>query len=92
MRKLYLPLVLSVFLSACATKGSAPYLTSEPLAKPDSVSNYWVSTNDEQSLKYLTYEQKEACVEQNIVVKAKYLIDSHGDVFNVVFLSSYIQS
>ncbi|MEC8232949.1 MAG: hypothetical protein VX061_16060 [Pseudomonadota bacterium] len=83
MRKLYLPLVLSVFLGACATKGSTPYLTSEPLAKPDSVSNYWVSTNRVQPLKYLTYEQKESCSEQNIIVKAKYLIDSNGDVFNV---------
>lgn len=88
MRKLYLPLVLSVFLGACATKGSAPYLTSEPLAKPDSVSNYWVSTNNEQPLKYLTYEQKESCTEQNIIVKAKYLIDSNGDVFNVEIIEA----
>ena len=88
MRKLYLSLVLSVFLSACAIKGSTPYLTSEPLSSPCSVSTYWVSTNNVQPLKYLTYEQKESCTEQNITVKAKYLIDSNGDVFNVQILEA----
>ena len=88
MRKLYSTLLLSVFLAACATKGSMPHLTTEPLTSPESVSKYWVSTKNVQPLRYLTKEQKALFSGQTITIKATYLIDSNGDVFNVKVLEA----
>lgn len=88
MRKLYSTLLFSVFLAACATKGSMPHLTTEPLTSPDSVSTYWVSTKNVQPTRYLTKEQKALLSGQTVTIKAKYLIDSNGDVFNVQILEA----
>jgi len=88
MRKLYLTLLFSVFLAACASKGSTPHLITEPLTSPDNVSAYWVWKKNVQPLKYLTNEQKALFSGQTITIKAKYLIDSNGDVFNVKILEA----
>lgn len=90
--KLVVLLCLTILIAACvSTTPSTPYLNSEPLTRYDSLSDYWLSDNKVQPIKFLTREQRRVLKGKNIELKAKYLIDSNGDVHNVEIYESNVE-
>lgn len=84
-------LLLTLIVTACAsTTPSEPYMTQDPVATYDSLSDYWLSDKKVQPLRYLTKEQYRVLKGKNIKIEAKYLIDSNGDVHQVEILKSNV--
>lgn len=91
MLKRILTALLIVLISACASTDSGePYLSQTPVKKYKSLSDYWLSDNKVQPLKYLTHSQRKILRGKRIELKAKYLIDSNGNVHNVEIYESNV--
>lgn len=92
MLRLICIIIISLSVVACSLTRVTPYLTSEPLVLPGKLSTYWVSQHDIQPLKYMNREQRTALSGSTVVIKAEYLIDSNGDVFEVKILESNVEA
>lgn len=91
MLKRILTALLIILISACAsTDSDTPFLSQPPVTEYQSLSDYWLSDNKVQPLKYLTRNQRKLLRGQRIEVKAKYLIDSNGNVHDVEIYESNV--
>ena len=77
-------------MMSCSSTNTSPYLTSEPIISPKKLDTYWLSTNNIQPLKYMSLSQRKALSGSTVIIKAEYLIDSNGNVFDVEILESNV--
>ena len=92
MHKIILIIIISLSVISCSSTRMSPHLTSEPIILPKELSTYWVSVNNVQPLKYMSRSQRKALSGSTVVIKAEYLIDSNGDVFEVKVLESNVDT
>ena len=90
MKRLVLPAVLCVALNACASLTS-PYLTQAPIkVSQETIDDYWISENNVQFFKRPTKAQLRAMEAQTVEIVASYLVDSNGDIHELVIIESNV--
>ncbi len=92
MHKIISIIIISLLVISCTSIKTSPYLTSEPIISPEKLDDYWLSTNNIQPLKHMSRSQRKALSGNTVVIKAEYLIDSNGDVFDVKILESNVNN
>ncbi|WP_293747585.1 hypothetical protein [uncultured Paraglaciecola sp.] len=90
MHKIISIIIITLLMMSCSSTNTSPYLTSEPIISPKKLDTYWLSTNNIQPLKYMSLSQRKALSGSTVIIKAEYLIDSNGDVFDVEILESNV--
>ncbi|WP_100657647.1 hypothetical protein [Alteromonas flava] len=90
MRKIVC-LITLLFLTACVST-SEPHLVQDPVkVSPDTIDDYWVSQNDVQFNIRPSSKQLRVMEEQKVVVDARYLVDSNGNVHDIEILDSNVE-